>query len=296
MKTSLRKAGYVLLPLVAYVVVHDITRIILMYIVSIIAGTSSTVYVYIADHDAIFSGVMAIIEMAAGTAVLLFMMKRDGWELSIWDYVNLNGISFYRADKLHKTWVSYAVLVIQAISAAIGLNALLYLTGIAKNPSAYDGAGGKSYSLPLLFGVIMYGFISPAVEELLHRIIIFGRMKRCYPYVVSVIVSSFFFGLYHQNLVQMIYGTLMGILMCLACEYIHTILGAFIVHSLANITVYILGYIGVFSSMGTVRICVICLVIAALTLIWEVVSSFRSARIVGVPYGVDKVGLFFVDE
>jgi len=296
MMTSLRKAGYVLLPLAVYELVYAITKYVLKYALVKISLKWTSVYTAISAHDALISGIITAIVMLVGAAVLLYIMKKDDWELSIYDYLNMNSIGFYRADKLHPVWVSYVVLAIQAVAAAIGLNALLYLTGITSSSASYSGTSSSSYSLPIWFGILLYGFISPGVEELLHRLIIFGRLKRCFPYGVSVIVSALFFGLYHQNLVQLIYGSIMGILMCLACEYVHTIVGAFMVHSIANLTVYILSSIGVFARLGTVPVCVVALLIAVATLAFEGFYSIKSAYTVGVPYGVLKVGLFFVDE
>lgn len=295
MRYSLKKAIYVLLPLAAYMIVNDLARYTLAFVMQQIFKDNSDMRTLIADNQALVSGIIAIIAMLIGAYVLLVLMKRDEMELALSDYVNLRGVSFYRADKLHPTWVSYVLIVLQAISAAIGLNALLYLTGLVAASDSISHSDNR-YAIPVWLGIILYGFISPGVEELLHRLVIFGRLKRCYPFFVSVLVSALFFGLFHMNLVQIVYGSLMGILMCLAVEYVHSIWGSFLMHSVANLTVYIMSAVGIFSKLGSWSICYVCLAIAIVTLILEMFWTYKSAKEIGIPLGVERVGIFFIDE
>lgn len=296
MKSSLKKAGYVLLPLVAYYVLHDVIRIILMYILQLAADTGAEVYEFILKHELTLSAVISALTMLGGAWIIIFLMKKDPDELALGDYVNLRGISFYRQDRLHKPWFSWVNICVQSIAAALGLNSLLWLSGISKQSDSYGTVSSSMYAIPVWIGILLYVIISPAVEELLFRTVIFGRMKRCFPYAIAVIVSGLFFGLYHRNLVQGIYGTMMGILMCLACEYVHTIVGAYVFHAVANVTVYLLTYFGKLSIFGTVRWCITFLILAAISLFVELFYSYKSRKEFGVEYGIERVGCFFIDD
>ncbi len=282
------------MPFLAYYVVHDVTRLLMMYVLQLISSNSAPAYAYIRAHDTFFSGIISLIDMLLGAAVLIILMKRDPEELSIWDYVNLNGIGFYRADRIHPAAFSWILITVQAVSMALGLNILIGLSGLMRI-SSYAGTSATQYNLPLWFGLLLYGLVSPAVEELLFRTVVYGRMKRRFHIAIAMIISSMFFGLYHGNLVQGIYGFAMGLLMCLACEYIHSVTGAFLMHSAANLTVYLLGRSGVLMKIHTPVYCILLLGIGCATILTEIAYSVLSVRRRGRPEGIGYVGCFYVD-
>ena len=294
MGRSFKKVIYVLMPFLVYYVVHDVTRILMMYALQFISSHSTGAYSLIKANDALFSGIISFLDMLIGAAVLLILMKRDPEELSVWDYVNLNGSSFYRQDRLHPAAFSWILIAVQAVSMALGLNILIGLSGVMRL-SSFSESVGAQYSIPLWLGLILYGVVSPGVEELLFRTIVFGRMKRRFSYVTAVIVSSMFFGLYHRNLVQGLYGFAMGVLMCMACEYLHTVVAAFMVHALANLTIYLLGMRGLLANLGTVNYCLVFLGIGVLTILAEGCFSVMSVRRFGTVEGIEHVGVFYVD-
>ena len=292
MKRSLLKAGYVLLPLIVYYVAHDVLRILLMYILQMLAGLNTDLYAVVLNNNQLFSGIISALDMLGGAWAILFIMKRDYRELSIHDYVNLNGISFYRKDKTHSPAFCWILVMVQGVCASIGLNIILYLLGVMSTSSEFEQTSSNQFALPMWFGILLFGLISPAVEELVFRIVIYGRMKRCFPFVISVIVSSMFFGLYHKNLVQGIYGTLLGILMCFACEYLHTVVAAFVFHSVANLSVFIFGKVGVLSMLSNSTACLVFSLLAIITIIIEIYGCIMSRRKYGELEGVSHVGCF----
>ena len=294
MGRSFKKVIYVLIPFVAYYIVHDVARILMMYLLQYISAHSTGAYSYIRTHDAVISGIISLIDMVLGAVVIIMIMKRDPEELSVWDYVNLNGLSFYRADRIHPAAFSWVLLIVQSVSMAVGLNILISLSGLMKL-SSYGTDQSAQYKVPLWLGLILYGVVSPAVEELLFRTVVYGRMKRRFHIVISVIVSSMFFGLYHGNLVQGIYGFLMGLLMCVACEYVHSVVGAFVMHSAANLTIYMLGMYGALLTLTTPVCCVVCLAVGLATIIIEAAYSSLSKRRYGAVEGIEHVGCFYID-
>ena len=282
------------MPFLVYYVVHDVTRILMMFLLQYISAHSTGAYSVIKTHDAVFSGIISMLDMLIGAFVLLILMRHDKEELSVWDYVNLNGISFYRKDRIHPAPFGWILIMIQALCMSLGLNVLISMSGLMRF-STYEDKVQAQYSIPLWFGIILYGVVSPAVEELLFRTIFYGRMKRRFSLIISVIISSMFFGLYHGNVIQGIYGFFMGILMCLACEYLHTVAGAFLVHSLANLTIYLTGMAGVLVKLNSPVFCVIFLGAGAVTLIIEMYYSKQSENKLGHIEGILPVGLFYVD-
>jgi len=292
MKNSLRKTGYVLLPLIVFYIVHDVAKYILMFGLSFLADPNAKTSEFVIANRGIFSGIISILYMLAGAFSVLLLMKSDYYELSIWDYLNLTSIDFYRKDRIHSSFFGWILIILQSIFAAIGLNILISLSGLIELSNTYSQTSSNQYSLPIWLGIILYGLVSPAVEELLFRTVIFGRMKRSFPYVVSVLVTSLFFGLYHQNLVQCVYGGLMGILMCLACEYLHTVVGAFVFHSVANLTIYFLSMGNVLVKLTSIPVCIITCIGLVITIALEMYYSWKSDIEFGKIKGVGRVGCF----
>ena len=294
MGRSFKKVIYVLMPFLVYYVVHGVTRFLMMFILQYISSHSAGAYSVIRDNDAVFSGIISLLDMLIGATVLLVLMRHDVEELSIWDYINLNGLSFYRKDRLRPAWFGWVLIIVQAVSMALGLNILIGLSGIMKL-SSYGENAGAQYSIPLWFGIFLYGLVSPLVEELLFRTIVYGRMKRRFSLIISIVVSSMFFGLYHGNLVQGIYGFIMGVIMCMACEYLHTVTAAFVMHSVANLTIYLMGMRGVLINLSSLSYCLIFMGIALITIGVEVTGARQSITKLGPIEGIEKVGVFYVD-
>jgi len=294
MYNSLKKAIYVLLPLLVYYVAHDVARILFMYILQILSVKMVSCKDFIVAHDTAISALISMADMLIGAWMVIILMRRDIEEIALGDYLNLNTIGFYREDKCHPAFLSWIVLGIQGISAAVGLNLLFNICGISSK--TYEEGASAQYSVPLFLGIILYGFISPAVEELLFRTVIFGRMKRRFPVSIAIMASSLFFGLYHRNLVQGIYATVMGILLCFAVEYVHSVVGAFVLHSVANLSVYLLSSMKAFSNGNNYATCAVFIVIAVLSLFWELFYTGKSRRVYGVEKGIAYVGCFYVDQ
>ncbi|MBQ8946277.1 MAG: CPBP family intramembrane metalloprotease [Lachnospiraceae bacterium] len=295
MMNSFKKVIYVLLPIMAYYVVHDLTRLLMMFLLQFASTGSTAVYDFVRGNDAFLSGIISVIDILVGVAVLLFIMRTDKEELSIWDYLNVNGLSFYRTDRIHAPAFSWILLSLQAVSMALGINILIRLSGIVEH-SAYGETTYTQYMIPMWLGLLLYGVISPVAEELLFRLIVFGRLKRRFNIYIAILMTSLFFGLYHGNIVQGIYGFIMGALMCIAVEYVHSVYGSLLIHSLANITIYILGLKGVLGEVGGIGTGLALVSFGLVTLFFELYYSHRTVAEYGDIYGVTYVGGFFTDD
>lgn len=137
---------------------------------------------------------------------------------------------------------SYLLLAGASIGSVLGLNLLLELSGIVDNSGAYQAVAADQYSASFLLGLIVYGVISPIAEELLFRGIIHNYMRRFIDVKMALLLSSVLFGIYHMNIVQGIYGFLMGCLIAYAYEYFGEFKLAVAVHMASNILMYCLSY------------------------------------------------------
>ncbi len=135
--------------------------------------------------------------------------------------------------------------------SSLGLSALIGLVLTAMHSpllSVYQknfDAMLSLYSFPYAF--FIYALVMPAIEELLFRYILFDRLSSLLPLPTAAIASSFVFGIYHQNTVQLLEAFLMGLLLCFVYHRFHSILASLILHGSANFCTCLLGYFPCFS-------------------------------------------------
>ena len=93
-------------------------------------------------------------------------------------------------------------------------------------------------------GLLLYGVISPFVEELVFRGFLYGRMRVYMPKMWAVLVSPLLFGIYHGNMVQGVYGFLMGILFTLVYDRYKNFYLSVIMHVIVNLVGYFVQLFG----------------------------------------------------
>lgn len=157
------------------------------------------------------------------------------------------------------------LLFIGTITLSIGLNLLLQITGIT-SMQVSGNAGSQSQTViadnGLMLSILLYGIITPLVEEFVFRMMLYSgiyslmarRMEPSedtiavilstrqlwYNCLISAVISSLLFGIYHMNLAQGIYAFVMGLAFCLAYELTGQFLSAWILHAACNIIALLL--------------------------------------------------------
>lgn len=165
--------------------------------------------------------------------------------------------------------LGYVRLAILSASCALGLNILFARLHITEAAS-YEQTAQLQYQLPFLAGLLIYGLISPFAEELLFRGCIYRRMKKYLPVKVALPLSACLFGLYHGNLVQALYGTVLGIGITYAYELSGKLKTAVFVHGIANTAVFACTYDAARAErLGTWSVCAVCFLLFFLAL-WSV--------------------------
>lgn len=130
-------------------------------------------------------------------------------------------------------------LFILGMAAALCFNILFALLGITGSSGEYAQVAQKQFSLPLWAGIFLYGVISPIAEEVIFRGIVYNRMDRLFGRTIAIIGSALLFGAYHGNIVQTLYGFILGVLIAVLYERYGSFLVPVLIHSAANIAVYI---------------------------------------------------------
>lgn len=76
----------------------------------------------------------------------------------------------------------------------------------------------KLLASQLLIQVLGLGFLVPVAEELVFRVLIYGRLRRSFGVGQSVLFSSLLFAVYHGNMIQMIFAFPMAVVLALIYE------------------------------------------------------------------------------
>ena len=148
-----------------------------------------------------------------------------------------------------KLWVAAVPLAGLSVCLALFLNGLFTFFKIIMISETYERVAGVQYSVPLVFGIVNYGLIKPLEEELVFRGLVYGRLEEYFPKRISILVSAFLFGAYHRNIVQAVYGFLMGCLLAWSFERYKSLKAPLLIHGAANVAVYLAGSIAAVSGL-----------------------------------------------
>ena len=135
--------------------------------------------------------------------------------------------------------IKYVLWVIGVCLAGIVLNVILTQIGIAESSEGFERAQNTLSDGSLVIKILCNCLVIPILEELLLRGIITGQLYLWYGLVPSVFISSIFFGILHNNIVQFIYALVVGI--GLGVMYVKTkrLSLCIIAHCLINLIVII---------------------------------------------------------
>lgn len=136
--------------------------------------------------------------------------------------------------------LSYTVAVIAlAVTLAFFLNVAITKLGISGTSDTFKKTSDTQLSLPLGLGLLVYGIVNPITEEIVYRGVVYNRFRRFYGLRMALIAAPLLFGLSHGNVVQLLYGFLMGVAICYVYERFGSFIYPVIFHICANSSVYI---------------------------------------------------------
>ena len=160
-------------------------------------------------------------------------------------------------------------ILILGLTFAIAFNYLFGLLQEVLQSNQYEQVAQEQFSLPLWVGIIIYGMISPIVEELVFRGLVYNRLKRYFSVGIAIIFSSIIFGGYHGNAIQMGYGFVFGILMAVLYEKYDAFIVPVLLHSVANTGIYFIMNVEKIRRITMTGIsCVVCLLITTVSLVF----------------------------
>lgn len=145
-------------------------------------------------------------------------------------------IHFYQEDQVFR---GKAVWGLREAAACAAAGAVLSLvSGFLLN--VFNGADYGMVNENLLTGSVWLEFFvllfaSPLLEELFFRGVFYQRLKELVSPAAAALGSAVFFGLYHGNLSQGIYGFFMGLFLAYSMEKCRTVKAPVVMHAAANL-------------------------------------------------------------
>lgn len=178
--------------------------------------------------------IMAGVAMLITIPVMYFMIKKD------YEYpVNrrTKERKFYLKKYIRVTEYNKLILPILAgVAAASGFGRLIMMLPIDGILGDYSQIQVNNSQNPVMLQLLILGIISPVVEELLFRGLVYNRLKNYYDETIAAYIGSIIFAVAHLNLVQGLYGFVMGIIFCFIYEKYKNIVIPMVMHMMANIT------------------------------------------------------------
>ncbi len=136
---------------------------------------------------------------------------------------------------------AYILSAVLGISSCVVLNHLLVFSGLYELlEEGYSPTAQILYNSNFWLEVLAVGILSPLVEELVFRGLIYRRLRWRMEAFPAIFLSALFFAVFHTNLLQGIYALLMGMMMGWVYERHHNLLAPAAFHIGANVTSVIL--------------------------------------------------------
>lgn len=162
----------------------------------------------------------------------------------------------------------YAAVVLMSLTLCLGLNNLINIGNLAASDEAYTQTIQALYSAAFPVQIVCLGILVPISEELVFRGLLFQRLRERGTFLQAALYSAVVFGLMHMNMVQMLYGFILGMMLAYVYEKYGSVKAPILAHMTMNLLSVTATKIGLMDWMmedimrvGTVT--VICAAVAA---------------------------------
>ena len=160
-------------------------------------------------------------------------------------------ISGFIPNKKAAIW-KYSGIVVMVAAMTIGLNNLIVISGLSKASESYEQTLESFYTASIPVQILCLGILIPLCEEYVFRGLMFRRLRQTDSFLRAAIYSSLVFGFFHINIVQTLYGFVLGMLFCYFYEKYGSVKAPILAHIVANIISVILTEVNALEWMAQV--------------------------------------------
>ena len=165
---------------------------------------------------------------------------------------------FFRRDKKQQakikpeikynraSFMEYVLLMAVAFGACIGFNGLIAGVGLVEADETYQEVSELLYSASLPMQLFGTALVVPLCEELIFRGLMYNRLKDYMSVGMAMATASLVFGLYHGNMVQIVYAFPLSCMMIYAYEKYHSFWAPYLFHVTANAVSVLITETGLF--------------------------------------------------
>lgn len=157
---------------------------------------------------------------------------------------------FYRRDKVRriagglipvkqKVTLSFGEIILLLLAGAglaqYGNFLMAMLQSFVSSEAYQDSMTRITEGKSLLMMIFWMGIVAPAAEEMIFRWLIYLRLRDWLKMPVAAVISGLIFGIYHGNIVQGIYASILGTAFACILEMSGNIYSSMLLHMGANI-------------------------------------------------------------
>ena len=205
-----------------------------------------------------------------GSILSLIMQATGGlccwavWRKNLLWYRN-RGVGLAEQGVSRPEWQRWILFCATAMLGCLGLNLVMNGLQITLFSEEFMKVAQEQASVPVIFGVLMYGIVSPMAEEIVFRGVIYGKMRKAIGASAALPLASLFFAIYHGNIIQGIYAAVIGAVLCYVYEKSGNLWVAVSFHGMGNLIVYLLiGAGDLMGVLGNAAACVLGVILTAL--------------------------------
>ena len=129
----------------------------------------------------------------------------------------------------------YLITAVLSFSLALGLNLLVAAIKLNEIFPEYDQMAERMFEESRIVVLLSSLVMAPIMEELIFRGLCYGRIRQFTGKGMTILITGLLFGLYHMNLVQLIYAFIMGMFFAFLYERYRDIRLTMLAHFAANL-------------------------------------------------------------
>ena len=214
------------------------------------------------------------VPMVVGACVIFPIFKSENVQMTMTEKEQGNMQKVHCISRQRGWKRDLPLLLVFGASTALFFNILFALLQITGSSQQYAEVAEKQFAFPLWAGILLYGIVSPVAEEMVFRGIVFNRLKRFFGKNIAIAGSALIFGLYHGNMVQGLYGFILGLLIAFFYEQYGSFVVPVLLHSAVNVCVYIVsGNVSLESTLMNWTSCMVCGILATVLFFILVLKS-----------------------